>query len=363
MTLLSPISAVLLQTELVLASLFEMNNKGWHYDLARAWVVLYQNGEKHLNKFVDTYIRLHFKLILLLKIQVVSNFMANAKISPEILNQTGLTFSPASFDGIQTFLVTRVETLAGNLFNENNLSHAKFKISENDVTAVLRNLLSPNATLPANHSSLIEQNKDALKIRLASLLAVAGLNKWPSEKKTIAFEGNSGKIYFPYTKHINTHDLLTSPSSTFSPACALFYLPHYSLLMLWEREIGLNYSQSLARIHFPKYGVFTALQWPGLLHLREEHVEEWPATTFIHSIQFDSNDVDVISEGGVDVFSEKMTVLFEKLKRGETPTTPRSTYEVCLYVLLALRDMIRRLSGSVERYFIEIDIYNGKLMS
>ena len=126
-------------------------------------------------------------------------------------------------------------------------------------------------------------------------------------------------------------------------------------MMLLESRFGLESSDSLAKIHFPKYNAIMAPQWPWIMHATRGLADKWPATTFKHSIRLDC-------EGGVDVFSEEMTALFGKLKSGETPTTPRSTYEVCLYVLLALRDMIRRLSGSVTSYFIRIDYQEGKLM-
>ena len=157
--------------------------------------------------------------------------------------------------------------------------------------------------------------------------------------------------------HTHTQPANTTVFYILCPVWGLFYMPHLSLLMFLETQIGLTGWKSPANIHFPKYGAFTASQWPRLLQLREEHVEEWPATTFIHSIQFDC-------KGGVDVFSKEMTALFDKLKSGETsPTpTPRSTYEICLYAYSALKDMIERLSGSMTEYTIRMEIPRGKLM-
>ena len=96
-------------------------------------------------------------------------------------------------------------------------------------------------------------------------------------------------------------------------------------------------------------------QWPWILHLiKGGQTEEWPQSTFIHSMPLDC-------EGGVDVFSQEMTALFEKLKSGETPTTPRSTYEVCLYLLKAMRHIVMQLSNC-GKYLMRIDYQEGKLM-
>ena len=180
-----------------------MEGEGWHFNLASAWLDLYQEGDKHLNKFVDMYLLFYFKLIDLLKLRVLRDFMACIITWPENVNKTMLGFYPASFNTVRTYRVSRVKIKTPpsgrEQFKRNDLPRAEVVISEKQVLDVLTNTLSLSMITPNSQSSLIKEIKNALTIRLASLLQVAGLNKWPSDIKEIVFKGNESKFFSPYT--------------------------------------------------------------------------------------------------------------------------------------------------------------------
>ena len=122
-------------------------------------------------------------------------------------------------------------------------------------------------------------------------------------------------------------------------------------MRLLDRRFGLAHSP--ANVHFPKWNVAIVPEWPLLLSATRGHVDDWPQTTFVHSMALDCKE-------GVDVFNPTLTSLFDKLTIVETTLAVLSTYEICLYLLFAFKKMFKEMLRSTNSAIIKIDYNEGK---
>ena len=217
-----------------------MNERGWLSKLADAWTNLYKKREEEqLERFVSLYwifwsevADFFFDGTITGKVEDETKIgkIGNMKITKGIVNQTGLFFSSICLHGYSTFKVTRVGILKQNSsspqFNQNDLPMAKVEIIENEFMGFLKNPFSHSAITPNDQSSLIVKIKKALTYRLANLLEMAGLTKWPSKKTKVVFKGNEGKFFSPYTHTTSLHHRLplSVPSLWFSFPAAPFFI-------------------------------------------------------------------------------------------------------------------------------------------